>query len=367
MNILWDICLQAHRSEKIARASSAAIMVEQKAAQLEASKSEEPVGSTTEAEKKSQVVRTEAAFKENGEVFLTIDNPLKTVKEIRCPKCHLPRLLYPTDGIGARKPEPGVEYCKNKPFIDKPYFDIYGQTFVPEGPGRGKKKKDMINPLKQAQAAKEGTPSGSQDSPGGSPPAGEGPVKPIPFPHAKCHNCNNFLPIKRMNNHMAKCIGGNGRESSRNALTKIQNGNGNGTNGHTPSTSRKSTPVPSSQPNSRTSPNKRDAAEDLDSDTPQKKKKVLSKKLKTHKLGRIGTGGTGVGMERGSSNLSFEKRLSPGDEDGEEAGEDDSGEYGAIKVEPRKKLKPVGKKKDGDLRREKKSSEAIVTDHSRHV
>jgi hypothetical protein len=294
------------------------------------------------------IVKTEAAIYRHGEVTLT-GNPLKNVNEIRCPKCGLPRLLYPTEGTGAKKPEPGIEYCKKRPFVEKPYHDIYGQTFVPEGPGRGKKKKDMINPLK-VQATKENTPGGSQDSPGVSPPPGEGPAKPIPFPHAKCHNCNTFLPIKRMNNHMVKCIGGGGRDSSRTALLKIQNGNANGKqNSSTPPASRNGTPVPGSS-NVKV-PNKREAGEDFDSDSsPRKKKKLIKKpgvtKLKAPQMMKS--------VSQISSNLSFEQKV-PNSEDEDDDGDDDNdGEYGTVIVEPKKKLKEVSKKAKESLGSNKK-------------
>ena len=335
-NIIHDIVLNTHREEKIARANTAAIMVEENV--------EEEVGDGFDVLHKDQaIVQTEGAIYNHGEVFLT-GNPLKTTHEIRCPKCHLPRLLHPTDGNGAKKPEPGIEYCKKRPFIDKPYHDIYGQTFVPEGPGRGKKKKDMVNPLK-AQTTKESTPSGSQESPGTSPPPSEGPAKPIPFPHAKCHNCNTFLPIKRMNNHMAKCIGGGGRDSSRTALLKIQNGNSNGgsQNGNTPPGSRNGTPVPGgANGKGKSSPNKRDAGDDFDSDSsPQKKKKLVKKtaamKLKAPKMMKSSS-------QMSNSNLSFEQKPpNSGDED-DDGDDDNDGEYGTVVVEPKKKIKNLVKK-----------------------
>ncbi|TVY86288.1 hypothetical protein LAWI1_G008413 [Lachnellula willkommii] len=333
-NIIHDIVLKAHREEKMARASTAATLVEQKAIR-EAPPSDDPTVSATRPPIR---VETETAIYDSGEVYIK-GNPMKTTTEIICPKCHLPRLLYPTDGNGARKPEPGVEYCKKRPYIDKPYHDIYGQTFQMEGPGRGKKKKDMVNPL--LQTAKEGTPSGSQDSPNPSPPPGEGPPKPISFPHAKCHNCNTFLPIKRMNNHMIKCIGGGGRDSSRQALLKIQNNgtssNSQSQNGSTPPGSRTGTPAPS--------PNKRQAGDDFDSDSsPQKKKKVVKKtaatKLKAPKMARSNS-------QMSSSNLSFEQKA-PNSEDDEEGEDEADGEYGTVVVEPTKKKaaanKPLGKK-----------------------
>jgi len=348
--------LQTHREEKISRARSAAIIVEQKAA--EANPSSQDDSSIT----LRQNVETDAAIYINGEVHIK-GNPLETTKEIRCEKCGLPRLLHPTDGNGARKPEPGKEYCKKRPFIEKPYHDIYGQTYVPEGPGRGKKKKDMVNPLLQQ---KEGTPSGSQD---GSEGISDGPAKPIPFPHAKCHNCSAFLPIKRMNNHMVKCIGGGGRISSREAFIKIQNGNGNGSsqsNGGTPPGSRLPTPAPGAGGNGkRSSPNKREAGDDFDfdSDSPVKKKKFLGSnkksgststslvtnnpktKLKAPKMLKTPS-------QHSASNLSFEHKMPLSDDEDDnmdDGGDDDhrDGDFGSVAVEPKKKvIKPGLKKKD---------------------
>lgn len=336
-NIVHDIVLNTHREEKMARANSAAIIVEQMVEKAAAA----PNGQILEPDTDQATIKTEAAVYKDGEVNL-IGNPLKNVHEIRCSKCGLPRLLHPVDGNGAKRPQPGIEYCKKRPFIDKPYHDIYGQTFVPEGPGRGKKKKDMINPLK-AQITKEGTPSASQESPGTSPPLSEGPAKPIPFPHAKCHNCNTFLPIKRMNNHMVKCIGGGGRDSSRTAMLKIQNGNSNGSQvGTTPPGSRNGTPAPGGgYVKGKHSPTKREAGDDFDSDSsPHKKKKPVKKtaatKLKTPKI-------LNPASPISSSNLSFEQVPDSGDDDDDDGAEDD-GEYGTVVVEPGKKLKTVMKK-----------------------
>ncbi|THV43948.1 hypothetical protein BGAL_0799g00020 [Botrytis galanthina] len=330
-NIIHDIVLQTHREEKIAKACSAAIAIEQKVAETNPDSIDDPTSWNT-----NQIIETDAAKWENKEVFLK-GNPLELVDEIICAKCGLPRLLQPTDGVGAKKPPPGKEFCKKKPFIEKPWHDVYGQTYVPEGPGRGKKKKDMINPLLQQQ--KEGTPN-SQDG------EDEGPAKPISFPHAKCHNCNTFLPIKRMNNHMVKCIGGGGRDSARAAAFKI-NGNGLGTGNNsqngTPPLSRQATPQPNG--GKRGSPNKREAADDPDfeSDSPQKKKKFLKKpgssggiilknKLKAQKI-------TKTPSQLSSSNLSFEHKRPDSDDDNDSGDDDRDGEYGRrTSIEPKKKM-----------------------------
>lgn len=317
----------------MARASSAAIQVEAKAAHTEPGS---PESSDPVAEAK---IETDAAKYENGEVILK-GNPLQTIKELLCPSCGLRRLLYPTEGKGARAPEPGVEYCKKRPFVDKgPYYDIYGQTFEQAGPGRGKKKKDMVNPL-LAQTSKEGTPTGGDSSP-----TSNGLVKPIPFPSAKCEHCNKHLSIKRMNNHMNNCIGGGGREASRNALSKIQNGNGNGSNGNTPPGSRNGTPIPGAK---RSSPNKRSPGDDFDSDTPKKKTKIIIKKTATTKLKAPKM--VKSASQHSASNLSFESRVPNSEDEDDENDENDDerdGDFGStIAVEAKKKIKPIVKKKD---------------------
>jgi len=314
-NIIHDIVLKTHRDEKMARAATAAIIVEQKAAETDLNSFYES-SATASGEARPHKVETSGAIYKDGEVYLK-GNPLKTTDEIRCGKCGLPRLLHPTDGNGARKPDPNKEYCKRRPFIEKPHHDIYGQTFVPEGPGRGKKKKDVASAIKSQQES--GTPGPSQDSPAPSPPV-EG--KPISFPHAKCHHCNTFLPIKRMNNHMVKCIGGGGRDSSRTALWKIQNGSSS-QNGSTPPGSRTGTPLPGAK---RSSPNKRDA-DDFDDESDESPKKKKSKKnnakLKAPKMAKSG------------SHLSFEHKR-PGEED---EGDEEYGTSAASKKKVKQEVK----------------------------
>lgn len=335
-NIVHDICVKTHRDEKLARATSAAIIVEKKAEETNPNSHDDDDDSTNDVQLQ-HTAETDGAKYVNGAVYLR-GNPLQTTKDILCPKCKRPRLLHPTDGNGARKPEPGVEYCKKPYFIEKEHFDIYGQLFQQEGPGRGKKKKDMINPLK-AQTVKEGTPTGSQDS---TPPPIEE-KKAIQFPSSKCLNCNSHIPIRRMNNHMVKCIGGGGRDSSRNALAKIQNGNGGGSQNGTPPGSRNGTPAPGTNGKiPRSSPNKRSPPDDSGSDTPQKKKKIIKKtaatKLKALKL-------TKTPSQHSASNLSFESKVPASDEEDEDNDDDDGdGEYGTVIVEPKKKSVLIAKK-----------------------
>lgn len=248
-NIVSDLLMKTHREEKTARATTAAIRVEKLAS--DASESSTP-------DSRPDVrVETDAAIYEDGKVLLK-GNPLKTTTDILCPRCHLPRLLYPTDGKGARKPDPTVVYCKKHPFIEKPGCDIYGQSWVGPGPGRGKKKKD----------------SDKKDD-GGSE---QRPPNVLSFPSATCSKCKRCILVTRLNNHMGSCIGNSGRNASRAAAQRM---NGSGSqNEPTPPPSQKATPTPASRAQS---PRKRDVSDDDDdSETSHKKKKIkhgLTKKV----------------------------------------------------------------------------------------
>ncbi|KAJ9130938.1 SAGA-associated factor 11 [Coniochaeta hoffmannii] len=278
-NIVHDLLIKVHRDEKIARANTAAIRVEK----LASTSSESP-------EINPDVrIETDAAIYEGGKVTLR-GNPLKTTKDILCPRCHNPRLLYPTDGKGARKPEPGAIYCKKHPYIDKPGYDIYGQTWVAPGPGRGKKKKDM-----KLGDDTPGTPISDSK---------ERPPNVLSFPSATCSKCKRCILVTRLNNHMGSCIGNSGRNASRAAAQKISNGGSNGNsqnNDNTPPSSQKGTPVPGSRA---VSPRKRDADEmedDYEESDPantQKKKKIKPTALPKKVILKSKAGGTPGGPKK---------------------------------------------------------------------
>ncbi|KAH6697503.1 transcriptional activator [Plectosphaerella plurivora] len=307
-NVVQDLVMKVHRDEKMARATTAVIRAEKLAS--DASESSTP-------DSKPDVrIETDAAIYEDGKVTLK-GNPLQTTKDILCPRCHLPRLLDPTDGKGSKKPDPSVIYCKKHPYIDKPGFDIYGQTWVQPGPGRGKKKKDM-KPDPNIEAATAGNPDAR-------------PPNVLSFPSATCSKCKRCILVTRLNNHMGSCIGNSGRNASRAAAAKISNGSNGNSNDPTPPSSQKATPVPGSRASS---PKKRDSDAVADEDDavgsdasgPQKKKlkpspmtkKVILKNPKVPKKEKVKT----------NSGLSFEQK--PGD--------DDEGDHSTVEVAPKKKI-----------------------------
>lgn len=296
-NVIHELIMKTHRDEKQSRSATAAIRVETLANEA----AQDLAGATGESRPEGHH-ETDAAEYENGQVSLK-GNPLKTTTEILCPRCHLPRLLYPSDGIGARKPDPNISYCKKHPYINKPGCDIYGQMWVAPGPGRGKKKKDFDKKISAAiSAATTGIDAGGSTTE-------QRPPNVLSFPSATCSKCKRCILVSRLNNHMGSCIGNSGRTASRAAAAKIS-GNGVGSD-NTPPASNKGTPLPSSQG----SPRKRDA-DDFDEDaafedadmngTNGNGSKPIKKKLKSS------TPGSGSGNTPSSNqglSMSLSKKL----------------------------------------------------------
>ncbi|KAI1485538.1 hypothetical protein F5X96DRAFT_324384 [Biscogniauxia mediterranea] len=327
-NIVHDLLIKVHRDEKIARAATAAIRVEKLAS--DASDSSSPDA------RPDVKVETDAAIYDEGKVLLK-GNPLVTTKDIVCPRCHLPRLLYPTDGKGARKPDPSIIYCKKHPYIDKPGYDIYGQTWVAQGPGRGKKKKDMEKKMEQNTPAD--TP-GATPTPEGSATGGGAASRPpnmLSFPSATCSRCKRCILVTRLNNHMGSCIGNSGRLASRAAAQKISNGtsNGNGNaEGASPS-SQKGTPHPGSRANS---PKKRDGDEmddedETDNDAHKKKKlKPTAATVPNKKLIVKPKASAGTKKEKVKTGSSLVVEQKP---------DDDDADGSTVEVAPKKKVSKV--------------------------
>lgn len=273
-NLLSDLLMKIHRDEKNARATTAAIRVEKLASDAS--------DSSTPDSRPDVRVETDAAIYEDGKVLLK-GNPLQTTKDVICPKCHLPRLLYPTDGKGSRKPDPTIVYCKKHPYIEKQGCDIYGQSWVGPGPGRGKKKKDMD----KADGAAE-----------------QRPPNVLSFPSATCSKCKRCILVTRLNNHMGSCIGNSGRNASRAAAQRINGGGSQ--NESTPPPSQKATPVPGSRG---VSPKKRDASDDEDdSEASTHKKKKLKQTLTKKVIIKTKPSLTKKDKVKGGSQLSQEHK-----------------------------------------------------------
>lgn len=281
-NLIHDIVLKTHREEKVARANTAAIMAQQLADQSPPHELAEP--STPSTPKKRKVIHAPGATYDDGNIYI-VGNPLETIKEIRCSKCGLPRLLHPTIG-GTQNSDPTIQYCKRRPFVDKPNHDIYGQPFKQVGPVKRTRKTKGKDLLLENQAE----PGSSFESPAPSPPEAETKKKVASnvAPDVECQRCGHSVRVNFFANHLAKCMGIGGRASGRAAALKI-NGQATGSQGgSTPPVSRKGTPLPPDK----TSPQKREAEEleddedDWADDSPKKKKpkKVVTKKWKSGKV-----------------------------------------------------------------------------------
>ena len=318
------------------------------------------------------IAETPAAKYENGRVFLK-GNPLKTTPEIICPHCKLPRLMHPIMGKGMQNPDLSKEYCMLYPWVQRSGHDVYGNPF-PTDMAKSKKERELIK-QQQKNAEKEsvGTP-GSQDTDmaGGDTKeiklnTGGKPASYIPW-HT-CPNCKRSLLITRFAQHLEKCLGISGRQSSRNAMAKLagQNGTGSGL-GNTPLGSRMGTPVPGSQDSSSIpmakskskgiSPIKRfntgdDDADELglDNDTPERKKKKKSSYVKKADREKGGAGGTLKVKLKTSSKPELERRQSEISErsDGKRDRDGDEGGEGAPQ---KKKIKLSLGKSENSRRRE---------------
>ncbi|KAK7629062.1 hypothetical protein IWX48DRAFT_236781 [Phyllosticta citricarpa] len=244
-NIIHEIILSTHRDEKLQRMQSAATVAEQAAIQEHQDNAEKTKGASSSAAQPPSVkIDTPAAVYDNGRVTLR-GNPLKTTPEIICPCCKLPRLMYPIAGAGAQMPDLSKNYCNRHPFVSRPGHDIYNNPF-PTDMAKTKKERELIK-----RQEKDNTP-GSQDTEGGT--GAEGATnsqlsklaaggKPASYiPWHTCPNCKRSLLITRFAQHAEKCLGISGRQSSRNAMAKLNN-HGTGS-ANTPLGSRVGTPVP---------------------------------------------------------------------------------------------------------------------------
>ncbi|KAF2462990.1 uncharacterized protein BDR25DRAFT_273895 [Lindgomyces ingoldianus] len=318
-NIIHSTVLSCHRSEKLVRMQSAATQAENVAlSTLEP----QPQAKGSSSQPAQPTAETAAAKYENGRVHLK-GNPLKTTPEITCPHCKLPRLMHPIMGKGMQNPDLTKEYCMLYPWVQRQGHDVYGNPF-PTDMAKSKKERELIK-QQQKNAEKEsvGTP-GSQDT---DMAGGEGSTqgkeiklntggKPASYiPWHTCPNCKRSLLITRFAQHLEKCLGISGRQSSRNAMAKLagQNGNGSGTGmGNTPLGSRMGTPAPGSQSDpiikskgKGVSPVKRlgDDDDEGENETPEKRKKKKSSYVKkADRLAKEGGGTLKVKIKANSQN-----------------------------------------------------------------
>ncbi|KAL4904709.1 hypothetical protein BDW74DRAFT_154429 [Aspergillus multicolor] len=253
-NIIHDIVAKVHRDEKVARMRSAVVVARQKAEEEAARRREEagakPAGPVKTGEQEFEElkdirVETDGAIFEDGKVYLK-GNPLHTTKEIICPDCRLPRLLYPVTGLGARPPpDPYKEYCQRQPMISKPGHDVHGNPFAT----------DKLNPKKKKQTNTSNTPASSPPTTPDSSFKQAAPEK-ISFPTVKCPNCPRYFVVTRVAQHLDRCLGLSGRQVNRNK---------------TPQTDGSGTPA--------SAPPKRPLDDDTPSVLPKKKKLSAPKKL----------------------------------------------------------------------------------------
>lgn len=161
--------------------------------------------SSGSGEESNTRTETEGAVVERGKAYLK-GNPLQTTKEILCPDCGLPRLLYPLAGAGARpSPDPSKQYCKNHPIVRRPGHDVHGNLFATDKPPSKKKKQGPAS-----------------DTPGSSPPTTPDGSSKLDatdrpsFPTVKCPVCPRYHPSPKFTYYLDRCMGISGRQASRN-------------------------------------------------------------------------------------------------------------------------------------------------------
>jgi ribonuclease P/MRP protein subunit POP1 len=365
-NIIASTIISCHRSEKVLRMQSAATQAETLAlATLEPqSQKQNPSGAASSS---IPVAETPAAKYENGTVFLK-GNPLKTTPEIICPHCKLPRLMHPIMGKGMQNPDLTKEYCMLYPWVQRSGHDVYGNPF-PTDMAKSKKERELIKQQQKNQEKESvGTP-GSQDTDmmGGDAKeiklnTGGKPASYIPW-HT-CPNCKRSLLITRFAQHLEKCLGISGRQSSRNAMAKLVGHNGSGSGmGNTPLGSRMGTPVPGSQEGNSgpirmsnkngkgISPVKK-IAQDDDADEPDdtpERKKIKKKSGYVKKADRSSTSGSlKVKLKTGRPDM--ERRASEMSERSEGKRDRDDGDDGDEERKKKKKIKlSMGKGDNGRM------------------
>jgi hypothetical protein len=346
--------LEVHREEKILRANSAAIAVEDIAAA-------DPLGdgefftlqTPTKSPKspRNRGWKTESAIcSPNGDVRL-VGNPLQTQKEILCPQCRLPQYLEPPIDSRHSQQMVNIEYCARRPLVKIPGHDVHGVPF-PRVDAKGDRKKRQKATSSQSQEAGISFNSPGPPSPSAEIEKKKKPLKKEGYPEVICKRCGYKCGVNIYGRHLSKCMGIGGRASGRAAALKM-NGEANGNRvTSTPPISRKSTPLPPIKK----SPSKRAASTFEDEDNyeePSPKKKVKKKMIKKSRSTENSFGESG--MSRTSVDPKAKARSS----------ENISGENGMIRagVEPSRVIKiklNYGDKKDKENKEHLAGSKEVL-------
>ncbi|KAF1989238.1 hypothetical protein K402DRAFT_351052 [Aulographum hederae CBS 113979] len=284
-NIIHDQVLEVHRSEKMLRMTTAASQMQILISQSSVDPFSTPTNSVAPTPIKASAstpitsapninLNTTAATYTPGIGIVPRGNPFVTVpsNQITCPHCRLPRLLHPIDGVGAQLPEDlDKQYCTRHPWISKPHHDVYGNPYPKEQAPAPTTKKARELLKKQERMEKDSTPASQGTDAGGdngSVAGGEASIggllgnnsssnsaalltklsavngKPASYvPWHTCPRCKRSLLITKFAQHLEKCLGIAGRQSSRNAAAKIS-GNGVGSVNGSAAPSRHGTPIP---------------------------------------------------------------------------------------------------------------------------
>ena len=240
--IVHDLVSDVFRSEKIVRMQTAVLLARQESERK--AKANEAAAPNTEIDPLPDV-EIDSAIVKAGKIYIK-GNPFKTVKEIVCLKCKLPRLMYPRVGFGAKDlRDANKKYCKNEPPIIVDKHDVHGQRKK----GTKLKGQPKVTKKRKVTVAETSPPPASQNSEPGTPTTGSfvGPAadnfeyKTIEYPSVKCpHYVEGIADHWKAANLMASHLNGTcwlkrDRQAGRDAAAKLAN---------TPRESRAGTPKP---------------------------------------------------------------------------------------------------------------------------
>jgi len=184
-NIISDVVMAAHKEEKMARMETAEILA------FKASK-EQLNDDKKNIDESDEMPPPTTTDSESGELLIK-GNPLKTIKENLCPRCHLPsRDPLVNDETQEKR------YCVKSTYTSLPGHDIYGRSLT---------KAPSKNPRKASKASLTDTQQPKA-------------MSLPPVPNSECPNCSQKLTVSQMARHLDRCMRSSNRQGGQSARTR---------------------------------------------------------------------------------------------------------------------------------------------------
>lgn len=129
---------------------------------------------------------------DSGKLLLK-GNPLKTIKENLCPRCHLPS-KDPLDNDETQE----KRYCVKSTYTSLPGHDVYGRSLT---------KAPSKNPRKGSKASLTDTQHPKA-------------VSLPPVPSSECPNCLQKLTVSQMARHLDRCVRSSNRPGGQSSRSR---------------------------------------------------------------------------------------------------------------------------------------------------